>query len=139
MKLRNKKTGEIGWLNYSDYYSLAELNEEWEDYEEPIDFWTINLRTLEPYHVVDEMIIYSDEMINNLELVGLKFETKEEAEKAVEELKAWKRLKDEGIIFKGKDFGYNGECYIRYELPSGKVHNIYSIDQDLNLLFGGEE
>lgn len=45
MKLRNKKTGglancepitvstDAGW---HDYYSLAELNEEWEDYKEPL-------------------------------------------------------------------------------------------------------
>ena len=39
MKLRNKKTGEIveatDFNIISDYNSLAELNEEWEDYEEP--------------------------------------------------------------------------------------------------------
>lgn len=52
MKLRNKKTGKVGWLelyyddndnkmiavldeksNYHPYDSLAELNEEWEDYK----------------------------------------------------------------------------------------------------------
>lgn len=36
MKLRNKKTGEIIILIdhiFDNYNSLAELNEEWEDYE----------------------------------------------------------------------------------------------------------
>lgn len=35
MRLRNKKTGEInlGDLHLDDFNSLAELNEEWEDYE----------------------------------------------------------------------------------------------------------
>lgn len=47
MKLRDKKTGEVKkmWRNniclaFGDcnkvYYSLAELNEEWEDYKEPL-------------------------------------------------------------------------------------------------------
>ena len=61
MKLRNKKTpnklGEIvpydvgkgsGIAIKTDqgivwyYHSLAELNEEWEDYEEPKEYWRIN-------------------------------------------------------------------------------------------------
>ena len=40
MKLRNKKTGEIietNILYVSKYETLAELNEEWEDYEESKD------------------------------------------------------------------------------------------------------
>lgn len=46
MKLRNKKTGEIAGINFihftdgdiKKYFSLAELNEEWEDYtpKEPL-------------------------------------------------------------------------------------------------------
>ena len=57
MKLRNKKTGEIiellakpSFVKRNDDYlqsevntfnSLAELNEEWEDYEEPKEYWYI--------------------------------------------------------------------------------------------------
>ena len=63
MKLRNKKTGKIGGFCYGptselcvswqkddgfwdkqEYNSLAELNSEWEDYEEPKGtalYWTI--------------------------------------------------------------------------------------------------
>ena len=53
MKLRNKKTGEIkdacevldmkqeDGVMYK-YYTLAELNENWEDYEEPKEYWFID-------------------------------------------------------------------------------------------------
>ena len=59
MKLRNKRSGEIGYFcfaNWNDpvliimdnngvqlaqYTSLIELNAEWEDYEEPKTFFTI--------------------------------------------------------------------------------------------------
>lgn len=34
--------------NHWDYNSLAELNEEWEDYEEPKEYWFINDLNGEP-------------------------------------------------------------------------------------------
>ena len=57
MKLRNKKTGDIKDacevldMKQEDgvlykYYSLAELNEEWEDYEEPKDFRPEHLKRM---------------------------------------------------------------------------------------------
>ncbi|MCR5700206.1 MAG: hypothetical protein K6G49_02120 [Candidatus Saccharibacteria bacterium] len=116
MKLRNKKTGEIGKIlkqlsedNQIDIItddklyvvnSLAELNEEWEDYEEPKPkkYWYIGDRgeifletAKEPGHIWHQA----------RKEIGNYFETKEEAEKAVEKLKAWKRLKDKGFRFTG--------------------------------------
>ena len=105
MKLRNKKTGEIveqvWWNKEVDelclngdklhfYNSLAELNEEWEDYEEPQqkEYWSINeFGTL-------VQITHSRENIydKSRKNIGNYFESKEEAERAVEKLKAWKRL-----------------------------------------------
>ena len=65
MKLRNKKTGEIveprkiGFEIYSfnecNYNSLAELNEEWEDYKEiQKDWWYIGHTGL-PTKMFDEL------------------------------------------------------------------------------------
>ena len=115
MQLRNKKTGEIGWLEtyyekmiavldkkseYHHYNSLSELNDEWEDYEEPKD---------KGYWYMDDLgrIQFSSEVLDELEdhpnnlmirkLYGNYFETREEAEKAVEKLRAWKHLKDKGF------------------------------------------
>ena len=45
---------------------------------------------------------WSDDYIDrNRSKIGNCFQTKEEAERAVEKLKAWKRLKDSGLKFKG--------------------------------------
>lgn len=111
MKLRNKKTGEIGYFcfaNWNDpvliimdkngiqlakYNSLTELNSEWEDApEEPKEYWYIDydggiFRGISDNSSTEKMMIS----------MGNHFESLEEAEKAVEKLKAWKRLKDKGF------------------------------------------
>lgn len=116
MRLRNKKTGDI-WefdgisMPISDSTkeklgargcsgscyarSLSELNEEWEDYE-PEEFWFIN--------ECGDVLEYKYNggcscPILEAKAIGNYFETKEEAEKAVEKLKALKRLKDNGLEF----------------------------------------
>ena len=104
MKLRNKKTGEIKAVNkgvalihYSDgttigYNSLAELNEEWEDYKKPEEYWFIST-TGKAHRFEGEDKTYTPDR----KQLGNYFETKEEAERVVEKLKAWKRLKDKGV------------------------------------------
>ena len=144
MKLRNKKTGEIleprtiGFEMYSfnerQFDSLAELNEEWEDYEEPRDFWYINSEG------DAESCIRNDELDKSAKEIGNYFETKEEAEKAVEKLKAWKRLKDEGFRFKDWNASM---CELYFNVPDSFFPNDGLITDetkhDLDLLFGGEE
>lgn len=155
MKLRNRKTGEIiddGYVRETHdfqfdgqkyvlavfrgnghsvperisgtYNSLAELNEEWEDYEEPDEIWYIDWKG--GIRSADLGNTWEDE-----KEIGNYFETKEEAEKAVEKLKAWKRLKDDGFVFCGK-----GDCLDTIKFGYGQVG--YN-NQDFNLLFGGEE
>lgn len=149
MKLKNKKTGEIkecvvipvdsnGYPNEYQVFekgeSLAELNEEWCDYEEPKEYWFISDRG-EIFHTEDNMSI--DE---KRKFFGNYFETKEEAEKAVEKLKAFKRLKDKGFRFTGythKDRGRLDELEIYCQLGECP-ENIEEMD-DVHLLFGGEE
>ena len=171
MKLRNKKTGEIVDTGKktlqvnSDgrrfmvldkvYESLAQLNEEWEDYKEPKEFYFIDQFMSVSKGVVDDVeyagrhnaVNYAKKTSNNLKTAGNYFETREEAEKAVEKLKAWQRLKDKGFKFAGfsegkinfkldeeySEFTYNGydegcEWYTNSE-----------VDNDLNTLFGREE
>lgn len=151
MKLRNKKTGELGKLSvYTDgsisvddctkpwssrviksYDSLAELNEEWEDYEEPRTRWYIT-----GFGDIKE---YSQDpfAIEQKQAIGNCFETKEEAEKAVEKLKAWKRLKDKGFRFEG--FGDRDRGYIDETTIYAKLDNPDYCANDLGLLFGGED
>jgi hypothetical protein len=169
MKLRNKKTGEIvddGYVRETHdfqfdgqkhvlavfkgnghrppervsgaYNSLAELNEEWEDApEEPKDYWWISPVDTDVVHCVEDA---KDEMDKYNKEIGNYFETKEEAEKAVEKLKAIQRLKNYYLKFK-LDFVKN-KIDFTYRLD-GTLHS--SVDEeriifeDMNLLFGGEE
>ena len=110
--------------------SLAELNE-WEDYEEPKDFWYIDNECGVMCESTDPSLWDKKYAIEFMKQIGNYFETKEEAEKAVEKLKAWKRLKDSGFVFCGK-----GDCLdtIKFDYGPAGYNN-----QDFNLLFGGEE
>lgn len=151
MKLRNKKTGEINILKVDEDYfkiykddgefvcpvTLKELNNGWEDYyDEPKEYWYID----------DAGVIQIDQVlaseINMRKSIGNYFESKTEAVKAVEKLKAWKRLKDKGFRF--------GHWVTVTEKKCGKVEfkcdDIrLSFDEarkfydDITLLFGGEQ
>lgn len=147
MKLRNKKTGKIKSLsiygidlNIRDkdipvYYSLKELNEEWEDYEESKDFYYIQPDGF--IHWVQCKV--SDYELKKFQVIGNYFKTKEETEKSVEMLKAWKRLKDKGFKF----LGVRTEALvIDYDIPKilymspAERKEFY---EDLRFVFGGEE
>ena len=149
MKLRNKKTGKIAEVItdkieintligrdnvYLDFESLAELNEEWEDYEEPKEFFAIS-----PYKKKGYEVFPYDNFghIHKLaEELGIAFKTKEEAEKAVEKLKAWKRLRDKGFKFEWWLSEPSGD-HIEFYMDSFEWDK--EATEDLNLLFGGEE
>lgn len=145
MKLQNKKTGQLGNfiinkdhfecvdLDYvPEYRNLAELTEEWEDYEEPKEYWYIDY---------DGGILCGESDNTSAEKMmismGNHFESLEKAEKAVEKLKAWKRLRDKGFKFNGCNSpSDNGMC-ICYETD---IENWSMQDlQDFKVLFGGEE
>lgn len=150
MKLRNKKTGEIrevknilidGMFSVS---SLAKLNEEWEDYGEPIVYWLINPLKEKPYRIDGngKSRIYNDEEIAKFEEVGFLYKTEEEAKQGVERLKAWKRLKDKGLktswfTIDNPDREDDGQSYVKVALDTepGDCNWV----KDLNLLFGDEQ
>lgn len=156
MKLKNKKTGEIletarssavvrdkfrifdeNTNRYYTYDSLTGLNAEWEDApEEPKPWWYIDI-TL----VVKQGELFLSKHVEQFKTVGNYFETREEAEKAVEKLKAWKRLRDKGV----KIIGYycDGGTNTKGEF-SGEVNVTIDVPQEVDitlfyLLFGGEE
>ena len=165
MKLRNKKTGEIDEFlfevikdridlyrrvghsetkNIWHYNSLAELNAEWEDYEEPKEYWYID----EYGSIDDTPYVKEDEVDQTRMAIGNFFTTKEEAERAIEKLKAWKRLKDKGFRFEGikEDFTRilqqnpfrTGKRYLQFN-KSEDEDWMKENWNDLDLLFGGEE
>lgn len=150
MKLRNKKTGEIvepcginlingrAFVRFDDgkgtfkfeARSLADLNEEWEDYEEPKEYWYID---------IDGGIMFDnveDDTVKVMREIGNYFDTREEAEKAVENLKAFKRLKDKGFNFNGWE-DCNGKINtIYFSIPENKWET--DTCDDLDTCFGGE-
>lgn len=149
MKLRNKKTGEIWTLtnrnegtsavlwvsNGSQTHvikSIEELASNFEDYEEPKAYYIGRCGTIEEFDPTKDVAL--TEMLKE---IGNYFETKEEAEKAVEKLRAWKRLKDKGFKFGGWE-DCNGEINtIYFSIPENK----WGTDtcDDLDICFGGEE
>ena len=71
---------------------------------------------------------------DRLQEIGNYFLSREEAERAVEKLKAWKRLKDKGFRFTEYHLS---PMTIHYDITN---ENIYASDEttaDLDLLFGG--
>ena len=162
MKLRNKNTGEIkgvivggypvsgktkmwevsemdlneetGYKSLGTYTSLAELNAEWEDYEEPKDYWYI-------YADKPQRAECGDILEEDFQAIGNYFETKEEAEKVVEKLKAVKRLKDNYFISFDLDFVKNTISF-NYRID-GTLHSAVDeeriVFEDLKTIFGGEE
>ena len=154
MKLKNRKTGEIGylivgrssdhyivtndeWESCGEYNSLAELTEEWEDVpeEEPKDnfYWYIDGfgRTHFSSKILDEIEGRPNNWMAR-KLFGNYFETKEEAKKAVEKLKAWKRLKDKGFKITLAQDG-------RYKHLSADWGILLGDFSDVELLFGRED
>ena len=155
MKLKNKKTGEIGYPYFqnwkkitcvivdenakqiAEYTSLAKLNEEWEDYEEPKEYWYIGdsgeVWGFSHYYL-------GTEIEENHREIGNLFETKEEAERAVGKLKAWKRLKDKKFSFTEwyKPDGCEPFIVVETNIDYDDVNN-KDLQKDLDLLFGGEE
>lgn len=106
MFLRNKKTGEvIEWdknLTYKldrEYTSLKELCENYEDCEEPKEYWGIDYTSCRKGGI--EEFTYDNDNIDEFnKSIGNYFETEEKAEKAVEWLKARKVLFDDTKGFK---------------------------------------
>ena len=157
MKLKNKKTGEVvdipsesitietlnsnNKMNKYEYDSISDIHEDWEDYEEPEEHWFIG-------EDGNAHIIPSDHYIftERAKAIGNYFETEEEAERAVEKLKAWKRLKDKGFEFICWDYGETAsEGSIDFRFSEDEINERTSqedfdwINKCLDTLLGGED
>lgn len=145
MKLVNKKTGEVATLTLSSngedliimgndmYAHITKLSElkDYEDYEEQKSWWYIDCNG-EVFRGENADKEHTEEHKS----IGNYYTSSEEAEKAVEKLKAWKRLKDKGFRFErwllGGEYG-NTITFSDYFKCNDKTR------ADLDLLFGGEE
>jgi leucyl-tRNA synthetase len=104
------------------------------------DYWTIERNEKGGLFVqkVAEMSMLPD-WIKTDEEYGIKFATEGQAEKAVEKLKAWKRLKDNGFKFTGVTKLFDGDWN---KITFNKDQDETWIEEnkaDLELLFGSEE
>jgi len=142
MKLKNKISGEIKEFALFDGNelqggaTLGSLTKEWEDVpEEPKEYWYMDYGGR-----IKAMNDANDEEDMARKEIGNYFSSREEAERAVEKLKAWKRLKDKGFGFK----------YWTYKMDEPKIENhthfkIVGVCEDgvrfddLDLLFSGED
>ena len=151
MKLRNKKTGEIVYAtmmasygggelqiryypvnnaestHFKEYRSISELNEEWEDYEEPKS------------GIKD---VWFPDVIEGENNVVISFETEEEAEKALEKLKALTKLCKKGFEFDSVKMFGSGLIRIEASIPINEKTTLRErsdMTDSLYLLFGGEE
>lgn len=164
MRLRNKKTGEIGELHFEPdkeyhftvvtedpadiriYKILAGLNEEWEDHEDPEVYYYIS-----DFGAIKEGDVGKwPEDEAHRKSIGNYFYSREEAEKAVEKLKAWKRLRDKGFRFEGwedlqakmgiDDFMLFARDVIDTDNVIGfRMDDYHDCIKDLNICFGGKD
>ena len=112
------------------------FNDWFEDYEEPKEYWFIN----ELGNVEKAPSDWLCDEKESRESIGNYFKTKEEAEKAVEKLKAWRRLKDKGFRFKDWELKNGRKIFFGLDDKSFNAGWLdEEIAKDLDLLFGGEE
>jgi len=114
---------------------LDEFVDEKEEYEEPKEFYIVEHRGK-----VGSRFRTGDIYEGMFKEIGNYFETKEEAEKAVEKLKAFKRLEDKGLIFCGT-YSRKGENIINFEFGDRPLNQTEAdeAEKDLDTIFGGEE
>lgn len=138
MKVKNKETGGLANLivdkdllrvktdaGWADYSSLTDLLNEWEDYEETKEYWCITGRG--NLHFLEDN---NDDGDKQRKEIGNYFETREEAEKEVEKLKALTEAKEDGLKIKG--YYYNHEDLVILA-DIGKCNKL-----TLDTLFGKE-
>lgn len=120
------------------FETLKGMNEMFEDApEEPKEYWYID------WNGEAGRSDIHDERTEQMKLIGNYFESKEEAEKAVEKLKAFKRLKDKGFSFDPVD-RYEALCGNGFNIPitatmPPEAYTDTEVSKDLDICFGGEE
>lgn len=135
-RIKLQAVAKKGGIHTFFYDRLNEVCSDWQDYEESDVFYFID-RDGQIIGAEREALLrglnskmYDYEMAKS---IGNVFETKEEAEKAVEKLKAWKRIKDKGFWKTLKDKGLS--LVINY----GKnADDLLTIAGDLNYTIGDE-
>lgn len=122
---RIKLQGEAkaGGLHTIFYDSLEKLYNDWEDapVEQPKGIVRIEKSVVPTY-------------------VNIEYSTEEEAEKAIEKIKAWKRLENNNLrVVRGQRMFVNADNKITSQRPLFVVDTYNEVEEDLDILFGGKE
>ena len=119
-----------GGLSLDDIHEFVD-----EKYQaKPKEYWFINSCGVVEVRTAEEQPAVADMH----KQFGNYFETKEEAKKALEKLKAYKRLKDKGFAFNGWNWEYQE---IGYNLVYTAIseEDVVNAEEDLDVLFEEEE
>lgn len=133
-RIMARATAKAGGEHTFYYDTIEALWNDWKDYKEPKKTWFIDTYgSVRDREAMTLVIGWDDKPI-------FEFETKEEAERAVERLKAWKRLKNKGFRFDGYDVAHNSNGDLCGQLfYNAGDYCIEDVEKDLDLLFGGED
>lgn len=142
-RIKAQAVAKSGGVHTFFYDDLKTFTDDWEDYEEPKEYWHIfGTNITKTQECLDELYDKRNKEIGNY------FDSREEAEKAVEKLKAFKRLKDKGFRFEGIKQDYTrffsqqkpiriGRKYLQFNKAEDEEW-LKENCEDLDLLFGGE-
>ena len=132
------KSGGVHTFFYDDFKTFTD---DWEDVpEEPKEYWYISDFGYVFNHEINNKSVKST--IEEMKLIGNYFESKEEAEKAVEKLKALTKLCKKGFEFNSVEMFGGGLIRIEASIPINEKTTLQersNITDSLYLLFGGEE
>lgn len=158
MRLRNKKTGEIRLAEAREdgLYLYDETTEQWYKYElDLLAKWWGYYKENNYYWYIDDIGMPSicskhHDKTAKRKAFGNYFESGEEAKRAVEKLKAFKRLSDKGFRFDGwedlqAEMGMDDLMFFNRDVINTdnvigfRMDDYHDCIKDLNICFGGEE
>ena len=136
--IKVQSIAERGGLHTFFYKTKAEFDANWEDApEEPKTFWAISWAGEPEEYDVKKT---PQELKDMAKAIGNYFSSREKAEKAVEKLKAWQRLKDHNLKLKpGSRIFNNTDKVFTTQAVFLESDTYEYIEQDLDLLFSGGE
>lgn len=135
-RIKVQAVAKTGGVHTFFYNNLKTFANDWEDYEEPKEYWYINaMGHVNPYQAL------SEEVIQDLARIGNRFNSIYEAGLAVEKMRALKKLKDHNLkIERGERVFVNDDDNSVVGQSLSLVIDTYSeIEEDLNILLGDEE
>lgn len=129
-RIKLQAAAKKGGLHTIFYDKLENLYSEWEDYEEPERYYYITSGgeiTHRGFRLWENESVYDKKRKE----IGNYFGTEEEAKKAVEKLKAWKRLSENKYLF--------GRLIDLIYSLNANSREFDEYLEDIELLFGGEK